>query len=90
VGQNFFITGYMPRKAGTSTFGSPWFTLGHRVSTHRFATTLIEPLIIATSSLPTAYSVAYFAQLQGFGGTPPYTWASPNFPLEWVPETSRV
>src|SRR5208282_3447266 len=37
--------------------------------------------ITPTAASPTASAQPYLAQLQGFGGIPPYTWSSPtNFP----------
>lgn len=82
TGQDFNIT-------GSSTEGGYfdiWFQVvgssGIAYLYHRFSISFIEPLIIATSSLPTASAQAYFAQLQGFGGEPPYTWSSLNFPSE--------
>lgn len=73
--------------AGSATEGGYfdiWFKVvassGTSYLYHRFSIGFIEPLIIATASLPTASAQAYFAQLQGFGGVPPYVWSSPNFP----------
>ena len=80
VGQNFFITG----SATEGGYFDVWFSMtapsGVAYLHHRFVSTFLEPLIIATSSLPTASAQPYFADLQGFGGITPYTWQSPNFP----------
>ena len=80
-GQKFYIT-------GTATEGGyfdVWFQVIASTGTaylyHRLSIDFINPLIITTQSLPTADAGAYYALLQGFGGAPPYTWSSPNFPL---------
>lgn len=79
-GQDFLITG----AATEGGYFDVWFQVEANTGTaylyHRFSIDFIEPLIIATASLPTASALSYFAELQGFGGIPPYTWASPNFP----------
>jgi hypothetical protein len=80
-GQNFYITG-TPQEGG---YFDVWFQVigstGISYVYYRLSVVFIEPLIIVNSALPTVASGAYFAQLQGFGGVPPYTWSSPtNFP----------
>ena len=84
TGQNFLITG-TPLEAG---YFDVWFqiTSTNNQSSylhHRFSINFINPLTIVTTLLPniSAQSFApYYALLQGFGGVPPYTWSSSNFP----------
>jgi Putative Ig domain len=47
----------------------------------RFTSNFISPLVILTQTIPALVtSSAYSFSLQGFGGVPPYTWSSPQWP----------
>lgn len=47
---------------------------------HRLAIDFTKPMVILTSSLPAISAQPYSVTLNGFGGIPPYTWSSPQFP----------
>lgn len=47
---------------------------------YRVSVDFVLPLAVLTTSLPSISAQPYTTKLQGFGGVPPYTWSSPQFP----------